>query len=315
MKTKFILGMRDAFFDALFEHFARDTSAVFVTADCGAPSLDKYSDTFPERFLTVGIAEQQLIGMTCGLALEGKKVYAYAIAPFISIRCLEQIKLDVCAMELPVVLVAVGAGYAYDIMGPTHHAADDITVLRVMPNLVIHSPADGVAAAAMADATFLDPRPQYIRFDRAGIPDLYRGRDVDFGAGIVAARAGGGDLVIAATGIMVHQALHVAENLTGKGLDATVLDICRLKPINRELLLQHAQGAGRLVTMEEHLLAGGMGSAVLECLADAGVMKPVLRFGQDDRFVFDLGGREAIWNKYGLAVDAMTNRIAKWMGL
>ena len=306
---------RDAFWDALYEIAYRDRDVYLVCADMGAPALDKFRRDLVNQYIDVGIAEQQALAVAAGLALEGKKVYVYAIAPFISIRCLEQIKLDVCAMELPVVLVAVGAGYAYDIMGPTHHAADDITVLRVMPNLVIHSPADGVAAAAMADATFLDPRPQYIRFDRAGIPDLYRGRDVDFGAGIVAARAGGGDLVIAATGIMVHQALHVAENLTGKGLDATVLDICRLKPINRELLLQHAQGAARLVTMEEHLLAGGMGSAVLECLADAGVMKPVLRFGQDDRFVFDLGGREAIWNKYGLAVDAMTNRIAKWMGL
>jgi transketolase len=148
--TPFIMGMRDAFFEALFTIAKGDPEVVFVSADNGAPTLDRFVAELPDRFFTVGIAEAQMIGLAAGLALEGKKVYAYAIAPFITTRVHEQVKIDVCSMNLPIVLLGVGAGYAYDIMGPTHHTVEDIAIMRALPNLVIHSPADGATAAALA---------------------------------------------------------------------------------------------------------------------------------------------------------------------
>ena len=129
--AKFTIGMRDAYFEGLYEIFKRDENAVFITADNGAPSLDKFAKEFPKQYYNVGIAEQQLIGMACGLDFEGKKVYTYAIAPFVTLRCYEQNKLDVCAMNLPIVNLGVGAGYAYDIMGPSHHTAEDISIMRI----------------------------------------------------------------------------------------------------------------------------------------------------------------------------------------
>ena len=310
--TTFIVGMRDAFFDALYPFFQSDPDAIFITADNGAPTLDKYGDDLPNQFYNVGIAEQQLIGMAAGFALEGHKVYCYAIAPFITLRCYESTKLDVCGMNLPVVLLGVGAGYAYDIMGPTHHTVEDITIMRALPNLVVHCPADSVAAKALAEISFQDPRPQYIRFDRAGVPELYTDKKVDFSQGVVVAREGSG-ITIAATGIMVHQALKVAQKLAAEGWDPMVLDVCRLKPLNKALLLEHLSNSQRVITMEEHLLAGGFGSSILELLADADTLRPVLRLGQNDRFAFEMGGREEIWATCGLDVDSAAARIKAWL--
>jgi transketolase len=262
----------------------------------------------------VGIAEQQMMGMACGMAFEGKKVYTYAIAPFVTIRCYDQNKLDMCAMNLPIVNLGVGAGYAYDIMGPSHHTVEDITVMRVLPNLVIYGPADGTTARALADITYKDPSPQYIRFDRAGIADLYDGRGaINFEDGLVqVSDRETSDVTIVATGVMVHNALKVSKNLEDRGIRASVIDLFRLKPINAKLLIQLLKGSRALVTLEEHLLAGGMGSAVIEVLSDHNVRIPTLRIGQDDRFVFDYGGREAIWEKYGLDVASVTGKVSNW---
>lgn len=306
------IGMRDAFFKALYPVFEADDKAMLITADNGAPALDQFAEERPEQFINVGIAEQQLIGMACGLALEGRHVYTYAIAPFVTLRCFEQNKLDICAMNLPVVNLGVGAGYAYDIMGATHHTVEDISIMRVLPNMTIYSPADGVTAAALARVTYETRSPQYVRFDRAGIPDLYRDRDLDPEAGLITTRPGA-DLCLLATGIMVHQALGVAARLADRGVDAAVVDVFRLKPLNRAALLALLRPAARVVTMEEHLLAGGFGSAVAELCVDAGVHVPMLRIGQQDCFVFDNGGREAIWDRYGLDVDSITDRISAWL--
>jgi transketolase len=310
--TKFIIGMRDSFFDELFKLFGANPNAVFIAADNGAPTLDKFVTDLPGQFFTVGIAEQQLIGMACGMAFEGRKVYTYAIAPFVTLRCIEQNKLDMCAMNLPIVNVGVGAGYAYDIMGPSHHTVEDVSMMRALPNLVIYSPCDSISAAALAPVTFHDPRPQYIRFDRAGLPDIYKGRKEKFADGVVSIRPGQ-QIAIVANGVMVHQALRVAEALEKKGLNIGVIDLLRLKPINHDLLLKHLNGVTHVVTLEEHLLAGGMGSAVAEFFVDEGVSKRILRIGQDDRFVFDYGGREAIWELYGLDVPGISKRILKWL--
>ena len=309
--TKFILGMRDAFFNALFEFYKNDPDMVFITADNGAPTLDQFYQTRPDQYFQVGIAEQQLIGMACGMALEGKKVYTYAIAPFVTTRCYEQNKIDICAMNLPICNIGVGAGYAYDIMGPTHHTVEDLTIMRALPNMTVHSPADSYCAEALAEISARIPGPQYIRFDRAGVPEIYGDGDYKFADGVLMSRQGG-PLALVATGIMVHQALKVADELAKAGVQARVIDICRIKPLNTERLFEYLKGVKRVVSMEEHLLTGGLGSLLAETFSDNAMHMPLLRIGQNDRYVFDMGGREAIWEKYGLDVDSMTQRIQHW---
>ncbi len=311
--TKFILGMRDRFFNELYTLFQRDPQAVFITADNGAPTLDQFAQSFPDRFINVGIAEQQLIGMACGMAFEGKKVYAYAIAPFVSLRCYEQVKLDVCAMNLPIVLIGVGAGYAYDIMGPSHHTVEDISIMRALPNLKVYSMADGSSASELASVVHRDPSPQYIRFDRAGLPEVYASRPIEIADGVTQLRQGH-DVCILATGVMVHTALAAADLLRQtNNLSVGVIDVFRIKPLNTTLLRDYLSQVERVVTLEEHLLAGGLGSALAELFIDHDIRIPTMRIGQDDRFVFDYGGRNAIWEKYGLDVGAVTARILKWM--
>ncbi|MBI4507783.1 MAG: 1-deoxy-D-xylulose-5-phosphate synthase [Chloroflexi bacterium] len=311
--TKPVLGMRDAFFEALHPIVRADQNVIIISADNGAPMLDTFWQTLPDQCFSVGIAEQQMIGMACGMAFEGKKVYTYAIAPFITLRCYEQNKLDMCAMNLPVVNLGVGAGYAYDIMGPTHHTAEDIAVMRALPNLVMFSPADGVTAAALARISYECRSPQYIRFDRAGIPNLYHDREVEFTDGLALTRPGR-NMCIIATGIMVHQALKASERLAREGLDVGVVDLFRLKPVNEDLLLQHLADVPRVVTLEEHRLPGGLGSMIAEIFVDRGLSTPLLRLGLPDVFVFDLGGREAIWENYGLDVETIVQRITRWTG-
>ena len=168
----------------------KDKNVIIITADNGAPTLDQFSQNLPNQFFTVGIAEQQMIGMACGMAVEGKKVYTYAIAPFVTTRVHEFNKLCLGAMNLPIVNLGVGAGYAYDIMGPTHHTVEDITIMRSIPNMKVHSPADSCTAASLAQISYDDPSPQYIRFDRTGIPDLYSNKKIDFKSGLIKIRDG-----------------------------------------------------------------------------------------------------------------------------
>lgn len=312
-KTAFILGMRDRFFDALFAIARKDPNVVIISADNGAPSLDKFAFELKNQFYTVGIAEQHMIGMAAGMATEGKKVYTYAIAPFVTTRVHEQNKLDLCAMNLPVVNLGVGAGYAYDIMGPSHHTVEDLSIMRVLPNLTIFSPADGSCAEKMAEFSYRLPGPQYIRFDRAGLPEIYDTNALDVARGFTEL-VKGRDLCIVATGIFVHQAIKVAKNLRErKGLDVGVVDLFRIKPLPTRELLETLAPYRALVTYEEHLIAGGMGSALLEMVSDHGAYRPTLRIGQEDRFVFENGGREVIWKKYGLDAIAVSARILGWL--
>ncbi|MBI2035443.1 MAG: 1-deoxy-D-xylulose-5-phosphate synthase [Candidatus Liptonbacteria bacterium] len=304
------LVQRDAFFDALYKVFLKDKKTMLISADNGAKSMDQISE-LPGQFRNVGIAEEQAVGMACGHALEGRRVWIYAIDPFITLRCLEFVKLDMCAMNLPITALGVGAGYAYDIMGPTHHAVGVIAAMRVWPNLTIWSPADNMTAEALAEISYNHNGPQYIRFDRGYLPNLYENNKIDFCSGVGLA-CKGKDVAIISTGVMVHQACRVADQLEEKGVSARVIDLFRLKPINQNFLFQYLEGVDKVVTLEEDFLAGGMGSAIAEVFVDNDYRKPLLRIGQRDTFVFDLGGREVIWKKYGLDVESVTQKILNW---
>ncbi len=307
------LGMRDAFFIELQKIFREDKNTFFVSADNGAPTMDPLSE-MPGQFLNVGIAEQQMVAMACGIALEGRAVWFYAIDPFVTIRCLEFVKLDMCAMNLPITALGVGSGYSYDNMGPTHHAVGNIATMRPWPNLTIYSPSDNVIAAALASVSYESRSPQYIKFDRTTPDDIYRPESLNISDGLAMTYngiSGHCDLCIVSTGRMVHNAMQVAKNLTHGNISTGVIDLFRLKPINEKLLLETISNYRCIVTYEEDYLIGGLGSAVAEIMVDHGISKPVLRIGQKDLFVYDVGGREVIWEKYKLDVEGATQQILK----
>jgi transketolase len=305
------LGMRDSYFKKLLDIFREDKNTFFVSADNGAPTMDDISD-LPGQFLNVGIAEQQAVAMACGLALEGRKVWFYAIDPFVTVRVTEFIKLDMCAMNLPITALGVGSGYSYDNMGPTHHALGNIATMRPWPNLVIYSPSDNTTASALADITYESMSPQYVKFDRVTLDDIYTTDQITPSEGLAVPR-NGTDVCIISTGRMVHNSLKVAQHLASQGISAGVIDLFRLKPINEALLLDHVACADKIITYEEDYLIGGLGSAIAEIIVDREIHKPVLRIGQKDIFVYDLGGREVIWKKYGLDIDSVIKKILAWL--
>ncbi|MEE8413233.1 MAG: transketolase C-terminal domain-containing protein, partial [Dehalococcoidales bacterium] len=243
------LTMRDAFLDELYDIALKDRQVVFISNDFGAPSLDKFREDLTSQFIHIGIAEQNMVNVATGLAMAGKIVYMYSIAPFLPLRCFEQIRVHLSMKGFHVTGVMVGAGYSYDLSGPTHQALEDIAIMNSLPNMTILNASDSIMGKAFARMSYENPGPKYIRFDREKLPPLYDSSE-DFSAGIGILKEGR-DLTIVATGIMVHRAFEVADELTRHSVDAGIIDLYRIKPLNEELLLDAARKTGRILTIEE----------------------------------------------------------------
>jgi transketolase len=308
--TQQLKDIRDAFFDELYEIAAEDPSVIFMTADMGAFSLDRFRRDFPERFINVGIAEQNLVSVAAGLALEGKKVFIYAIIPFITLRCLEQIKVDLCVMDLPVTIIGTGSGFTYSNDGPTHHAIEDISILRALPEMSVLNPCDQVEAGAAARIAFENQGPVYVRLDKGMLPMLHDSK-ADLSPGAFELREGS-DLLIVATGIMVHKAFELADMLAKRSIRAGILDIFQIKPQRRRAVLDAVRKYTALMTLEEQVLTGGIGSSIGELLADEGHFVPLLRVGVAEEYCKLYGDREWMHSSNKIDTCSVANRVAAW---
>lgn len=306
------LTQRDAFWTRLYELAKDNSDIVLVSADMGAPSLDRFRRDLPGQFVNAGIAEQNAILLAAGLTLSGKKVFTYAIAPFIVFRCLEQIRVNVAMMNLPVTIVGVGAGLGYEDSGPTHHLTEDIALMRSMPNIITHGVTDSVMARNLVDLSVALKQPNYIRLERQLVPDLYA-PDTDFSEGLSVLKDGE-DGFLVATGSTVHTCLDLAKKLSKKGLSLGVIDVHAF-PIDPTHFLKAVKGAKRLLTVEEHFLPGGLGSAVAEILVDAGVKTPLKRFGLpvEKGYCYKYGGRENLRKHYGLDMPSLERGITAFV--
>ncbi len=304
------ISQRDSFWNTIYNIARDDRRIVIVSADMGAPALDRFRRDLPGQFFNVGIAEQNGVAVSAGLAREGKRPFFYAIAPFAVLRPIELVRVNNAIMKIPITIVGVGAGFSYEDSGPTHHLLEDIAVLRVFPNITLHSTSDATLAAAVAEQSCHWPTTNYVRLDRQVLPDVHTGTNFDFKAGFAVLRAGR-QAQIVATGYMVHKALRVADLLKKKGIELGVIDLFQL-PCDAAALARQIQAAPRLFTLEEHFLPGGMGSAILEMLADRGVSLPVQRYGMGDpgHYSYVYGGRETIHDSYGLSTEALAAALA-----
>jgi len=299
--------LRDAFFDALYDLAKNDPHVLCLAADMGAFSLNRFKRDLSRQYVNVGICEQNLVSVAAGLALGGKKVFIYAIAPFITQRCYEQIKVDLSCMNLPVTLVGVGAGIAYSSDGPTHHATQDVAALRALPGMTILNPADSTSAAAAAQLAYRSDSPVYVRIDKGRFPLLYDTED-SLSDGLTLVRDGS-DVVIVTTGVMVHRACEVAEDLRTHSIDAGIVDVFRLKPVNEKKLLSIVGQYNRIVTLEEHSIIGGLGSMVSETLTDHRKALPVKRIALADRLCEGYGDRQWMHEYYGLDAGTIEKTI------
>ena len=305
------MEMRDAFFNALYAAARKDRRIMLLSDDFGAPSLDKFRADLPDQYINIGIAEQNMISVAAGLSLEGKIVFSYAIAPFITLRCYEQIKIDLCTMNLPVTLLGVGAGYGYDTAGPTHHAIEDISIMRVLPNMTILCPSTAGMAAECVELACSIPEPKYIRLERGKFPSLYSGK-IPLANGFAELKKGS-DVSLVATGMMTHVAIEVATVLHQHAINAGVIDLYRIKPISDIFYENIIDKAKRLVTLEEHLITGGIGSLVAEIIADNNSRTPLKRFGIREDICFQYAKRKYLHALCNIDADSISDTIINWI--
>ncbi len=306
------LAMRDALLARIRDAMAEDPSIFFACADFGSPVLDSIRAEHADRFVNVGIAEQNLINISAGLALEGYKVFAYAIAPFITMRCYEQIRVSLALLStvrpMNVNLIGVGAGYSYVVSGPTHQCYEDLTLMRAMPNMQVLSPADHVAAAAVFDRCSTQGGPKYVRLDAQVLPVLYAEQAPDWNLGFCARRSGG-SLCLLATGYMVHTAEKVAAKLADEGLQTGVIDLFDLGAFSREGLRAELAGYAGVLSLEEGFRGRGgldamLGAFLREQLPDL----RYLNLGVEGSYRFELGTRAQLHEAVGIGEQVVLQK-------
>jgi transketolase len=311
------LAMRDAFLERIWQAMAGDQDLFFTCADFGSPVLDKIRSDYPDRFVNVGIAEQNLINITAGLALEGYTVFAYAIAPFITMRCYEQIRVSLALLStvrpMNVTLVGVGAGYSYVVSGPTHQCYEDITLMRALPNFQVLSPADHVSAAAMFNSCATVPGPKYLRLDAQALPSIYHELALDIRKGFHVHRKGS-IICLVATGYMLHTALGVARELENDGVAVGVVDLFDLARFSADELRLELDCYQGIVSMEEGFRGrGGMDSMLFEFIARNGLQPRLLNIGVEGAYSFELGTRVQLHEKVGIGPQVVLQDVRRFL--
>ncbi len=302
--------MRKTCLDFVYELAKQDDRVVFIGSDLGAGTLDQFRDEMPDRFFMEGVSEQNLIGMAAGLAMEGYIPYVNTIATFITRRCYEQVAVDLCLHNLPVKLIANGGGLVYAPLGPTHLAIEDIAIMRALPRMTIFAPCDKDEMARLVPQTLDMEGPCYIRFAKGG--DEIVSREANgFEIGKAIPMRQGGKVLVVGTGIATTRALHAAKELSGEGIECSVLHMHTVKPLDEDAILSRLDGADLLVTVEEHTLVGGLGSAVGDLLLEKAPKYSgrLLRLGIPDRFADKYGTQDELLEYYGLQGPQIAQRI------
>lgn len=264
---------------------AKDDANIVVIAADMAKALKDFSALYPDKIFDSGIAEQNMMGVAAGLALYGKIVFAFNFASFITMRSCEQVRDDVAYQNLNVKIIGSQSGYAHGSLGTTHHCIEDMGIFRTMPNMKIISPADGVELIKATREAASIEGPVYIRITgRTNHPIVYS-EDFDFHIGKAIQLKNGNDITLIGTGSMVYQALKAAEILEEKGISSRVIDMHTIKPLDEDVVMKAAEETKLVVTVEEHNIIGGLGTAVAEVIAEKGLETKLIRMGINDEYV------------------------------
>ncbi|HLW71927.1 MAG TPA: transketolase C-terminal domain-containing protein [Candidatus Binataceae bacterium] len=301
--------MRTAFFNALLSLAEENPRVCLVVGDLGFGQIEPFAQRFPERYLNAGVAEQNMTGIAAGMALFGKTVFTYSIANFPTLRCLEQIRNDVCYHKADVKIVAVGGGFAYGALGMTHHATEDLAIMRSLPGMTVVAPGDPIETDLLTRALVEHRGPAYLRLGRAGEAKVHAAPPAGFRLGKALQLRGGRDLTLISTGGMLETAIRVADELRGDRLSCRVLSMHTLKPLDNAAVLAAASETGAIFTLEEHSIIGGLGGAVAEVLAESGGGARLKRLGARPEFSPIVGGQDYLRGQHGLAPAAIAETV------
>lgn len=309
-----MLSARDAFFNQIFQQVTQGENIIVITSDLGAPSLDDFRKYYPERYISVGIAEQSLISVAAGLSLTGVRVVAYGLNPFPITRAFDQIRSLLAELKIPVTLCGLNAGLCSAVAGYTHMPIEDMGMVRTLSNIRLFNPSDVCMAEKLAKEVSVCAYPRYIRFDKAVKERFYAERDLDFDRGFTT-YGEPGNLCIVTFGGFVSTIRRRIDKFTQEEGKIQLIDLFSL-PAETAQLVTHLQAAKKIITIEENVLAGGMGSYILELLSDNQMVKPVKRLGLQfkdgyyDKFI----SREYVREEQGLSEASIEKAIREMVG-
>lgn len=301
--------MRKTFIDTLTDLARQDEKIMLTIGDTGFSVFEDFEAEFKERFINVGIAEQNFVAFSAGLAAMGMKVFAYNVVSFMTLRSMEQIMLDVCYQENPVKLVGVGGGFAYGSAGPTHHSLEDIAMMRTLPGMTVVCPGDPVEMRETVLSAANMDTPIYIRIGRSVDPIVHEQGIVDFKIGKAIQLNEGEDGVLFATGTMLKDAVAARRELDKQGIHIALYSMHTVKPLDEAAIRRYAEKHIPVFTVEEHSVIGGLGGAVAEFLAREGSGTKLHSFGVPDRFAPVTGSREYLNALFGMDMESIVRKI------
>ena len=304
--------MRNAFAEEITNLSKTDKRVVLLSGDIGNKLFDEFKKVDADRFYNCGIAEANMMSMAAGLSLSGLRSIVYTITPFTTTRCFEQIRVDVCYHNAPVIIVGTGAGLSYADLGPTHHSLEDLAILRTLPGMRVIAPCDATELRLALRDALAGNTPVYIRIGKKGEPAIHAG-EPDFKIGKAITVREGIDVTIIAAGTIMGEALAAVDILAAKGISAGLASMHTIKPLDTEYLQKAAANTSLIVTLEEHGLIGGLGGAVSEWRSQEKINVPHIALGTPDEFMHEVGSQKYARKKYGLTTDNIVSKIMGYL--
>jgi transketolase len=306
--------MRNAFAEEVTRLGREDPRVVLLSGDIGNKLFDKFREHSPSRFFNCGVAEANMMGVAAGLALNGLRPVVYTITPFTTTRCFEQIRVDVCYHEAPVIIVGTGAGLSYAELGPTHHSLEDLAILRTLPGMTVLAPCDSVELRGLLRAALRQNGPVYMRIGKKGEPVIHE-RPVEVAIGRAITVRDGERVCLVSTGNIMPVVLEVANALAGHGISPRVESFHTVKPLDEERLAEVFASVALVVSVEEHGRVGGLGGSIAEWLASRnGTSARLLSFGTNDTFLHQIGSQDYARQRFGLEAQAIAQRVLAALG-
>ncbi len=293
--------MRNVAVNSIHEAARKNKNIFFLTGDLGFSVIEKFVEELPDQIINTGIAEQNMIGVAAGLAMSGKKVFVYSIVPFATMRCFEQIRNDVCYQNLDVNIIGIGGGFAYGTHGTTHYGLEDMALMRSLPNMKVVAPADAVEASMLISQILDSSGPYYLRLNRGGEKEITQGCRPVLGKGSVLKN--GAEVTIFAVGAITDNAFVAAAELETAGISVEIIHMHTLKPLDKEIIIDRVRTRKVVVSLEEHTIFGGLGSAISEVVAQSGISVPFQILGVKDTYMPFVGKQEFLRDSAGISAQ------------